>query len=187
MIRALLDGDLDAYVALRRRSLGESPLSFSSSPQQDFASSPESLGPQIARAPDWMLFGAFDAEVLAGAVGLFRARHPKAAHRMQLWGMYVAPERRGRGFGARLLDAAIAHARALGDVAWIDLSVTSAANAARRLYEEAGFVAWGTQLDALHYEGHVADEHHMALRILSSDLRGSPRTGATGPGHGGIF
>ena len=45
---------------------------------------------------------------------------------------------------------------------------TTAAEAAHRLYERAGFVRWGTQRDALRYEGHVADEHHMALRIVSS-------------------
>lgn len=166
MIRKLAEADLDAYIALRQRALRECPLAFSSSAENDFASSRESLLPQIARAPEWMLFGAFD-DALVGSVGLFRARHAKAAHRMQLWGMYVAPAARGRGFGAQLLDAAVAHARELG-AAWVDLSVTSAADAARRLYERAGFVLWGTQGDALRHEGHVADEHHMALRF---DLR----------------
>jgi ribosomal protein S18 acetylase RimI-like enzyme len=165
MIRALGNDDLDAYIALRQRGLRECPLAFSSSAETDFASSPEALRPQIARAPEWMIFGAFLDSALAGAVGLYRARHAKAAHRMQLWGMYVAPEHRGRGLGARLLEAAIAHARALGGVATIDLSVTSAAEAARRLYERAGFVAWGTQHDALRHEGQVAEEHHLALRI----------------------
>lgn len=166
MIRKLAEADLDAYIALRQRALRECPLAFSSSAENDFASSRESLLPQIARAPEWMLFGAFD-DALVGSVGLFRARHAKAAHRMQLWGMYVAPAARGRGFGAQLLDAAVAHARELG-AAWVDLSVTSAADAARRLYERAGFVLWGTQGDALRYEGHVADEHHMALDLRVS-------------------
>ena len=167
MIRALSVEDIDAYIALRQRALRDEPLAFSSSAENDFASSRESLVPQIARAPEWVLFGAF-APALVGSVGLFRARHAKAAHRMQLWGMYVAPEHRGRGFGAGLLDAATAHARGLGDVDWIDLSVTSAADAARRLYERAGFVLWGTQPDALRNEGHVAEERHMALRIINS-------------------
>jgi GNAT superfamily N-acetyltransferase len=165
MIRALSEEDIDAYIALRQRALREHPLAFSSSADNDFASSHDSLRPQLARAPEWMLFGAFADDTLAGSVGLYRARHAKAAHRMQLWGMYVAPEHRGRGLGAQLLEAAIAHARALGDAAWIDLGVTTAADDARRLYERAGFVAWGTQHDVLRCEGHVADEHHMALRI----------------------
>ena len=168
MIRPLTEADVDAFIALRQRALRECPLAFSASAEADFASSRESLGPQIARGPDWMLFGAFEDGVLAGAVGLMRARHTKGAHRMQLWGMYVAPEHRGRGLGAHLLDAAIGHARALADVLWIDLGVTTAAAAARRLYERAGFTVWGTQREALRHEGHVVDEHHMALRIVSS-------------------
>ena len=115
-----------------------------------------------------MLFGAFEDDALAGSAGIFRARHPKAAHRMQLWGMYVAPEHRGRGLGTHLLDAAIAHARSLRGIAWIDLGVTTAAEAARRLYERAGFTMWGTQRDALRAEGHGVDEHHMALPLVSS-------------------
>lgn len=165
MIRALIDRDIDAYIALRQRALRECPLAFSSSAANDFASSRESLEPSIARAPEWMIFGAFASDTLAGAVGLFRARQAKAAHRMQLWGMYVAPEHRAHGLGAKLLDASIAHARFLGNVAWIDLSVTTVAGAARRLYERAGFVAWGTQRDALRHEGHGADEIHMSLQV----------------------
>jgi GNAT superfamily N-acetyltransferase len=165
VIRTLTDDDIDAYIALRQRALRECPLAFASSPENDFASSHEVLEAQLDRAPDWMLFGAFEDETLAGTVGLFRTQHPKSAHWMQLWGMYVAPERRSRGLGERLLEAAIAHARGVRDVAWIDLGVTTAAEDARRLYERAGFTIWGTQPEALRYEGHAVDQHYMALRL----------------------
>jgi len=168
MIRALGEEDFDAYIALRQQALRECPLSFSASAADDFASSHDSLRQQLALAPDWVLFGAFDREVLAGAVGLFRQRRAKSAHRAMIWGMYVAPTHREHGFGAQLLDAAIAHARSLRGVAWIDLDVTSAAPAAKRLYERAGFQFWGTRREALRHEGHVVDEHHMALQIISS-------------------
>jgi RimJ/RimL family protein N-acetyltransferase len=166
-IRPLTDADLDAYMALRRQSLLDSPLAFSASPSDDFAASRDALAQQLRRAPDWMLLGAFVDEVLAGAAGLIRDRHRKAAHRMHLWGMYVAPPHRHRGLGAALLTATLAHARTLPEVAWIHLGVTSAAPEARRLYERAGFTVWGTQRDALRHEGHVADEHHMALHLIS--------------------
>ena len=165
MIRPLREHDLDTYVALRLRSLRECPLAFSASAEDDAAASRESLLSSLQRAPAWMLFGAFEGSTLAGAAGLMRARHAKAAHRMHLWGMYVAPEHRRRGFGAQLLEAAIAHARVLAGVAWIDLSVTSAAVAARDIYTRAGFTTWGTTTDALRYDGRAADEHHMTLRL----------------------
>lgn len=166
MIRALGEKDFDAYIALRQQALRECPLSFSASAEDDFASSHDSLQKQLA--PDWVLFGSFDGDALAGTVGLMRQRRTKSAHRAVIWGMYVAPAHREHGLGARLLDAAIGHARTLPGVTWIDLDVTTAAPAARRLYERAGFQVWGTRPDALRNEGHVVDEHHMALRIISS-------------------
>ena len=166
MIRALAEDDLDAYAALRRRSLLEAPLAFGASPSDDVATSAEALRASLRRAPEWMLFGAFD-ELLVGAAGLLRDRHVKAAHRVHLWGMYVAPPHRGRGHGHALLEACIRHARSLDGVTAIHLGVTSASAEARRLYERAGFRLWGTQRDALRHEGHVVDEHHMALELDS--------------------
>ena len=162
MIRALVEADLDAYAALRRRSLLEAPLSFGASPTDDVPT--EALRESLRRAPEWVLFGAFD-ERLVGAAGLLRDRHRKAAHKMHLWGMYVAPEHRGRGLGSALLEACIRHACAVDGVTAIHLGVTSAAAEARRLYERAGFRLWGTQPDALRWEGHAVDEHHMALDL----------------------
>lgn len=166
MIRVLGEHDFHLYASLRQRSLRECPLAFGASAEDDFASSPETLLPQMRRAPDWMLFGAFE-ESLVGAAGLLRDRHVKAAHRMHLWGMYVAPSHRHRGLGRALLDACIAHARSVPGVTAIHLGVTSASAEARRLYERAGFCVWGTQPEALRHEGHAVDEHHMALELRS--------------------
>jgi len=172
MIRPLTANDLDAYLPLRQRALRECPLAFSASAEDDFASSREPMLQQLAKAPDWMLFGAFEEGpsaslrmTLMGSAGLFRARAAKSSHRMHLWGMYVAPEHRGIGLGAKLLHAAIAHARVLGNVAWIDLGVTTAATAAMQLYERAGFIPYGVLRDALRFEGNSVDEVFMTLSL----------------------
>jgi ribosomal protein S18 acetylase RimI-like enzyme len=52
--------------------------------------------------------------------------------------LYVVPERRGRGLGRALLEAAMAHARERG-AAHIDLGTSEDDVAARALYESAGF------------------------------------------------
>jgi RimJ/RimL family protein N-acetyltransferase len=164
MIRALTEDDLEACIALRREALADAPLAFAASPDDDFASSADSLRAQMAKAPDWVIFGAFE-ETLVGTVGLIRDRHVKASHKMHVWGMYVTPSHRGRGLGAQLLDAAIEHARAVSGVDWLFLGVSSAAPAAQRLYERAGFEIWGTEPDALRDGGSSVVEHRMALRL----------------------
>ena len=167
MIRALREDEADSFAELRRRALLDAPLTFASSPEDDAACSPDAVREQLRRGPDAVILGAFDPH-LVGCVGLYRDRHVKSAHKMHLWGMYVAPERRGRGVGAALLTAAIAHARSVSGIAWVQLCVTSAATDARRLYERAGFVVWGTEPDALRQGGTSVVDHHMALRVTPS-------------------
>ena len=52
--------------------------------------------------------------------------------------LYVAPGLRGRGMGRALLEAAMAAAREQG-ATWIDLGTSEDDEAARALYESAGF------------------------------------------------
>jgi len=164
MIRPLTEGDAFAYVELRRVALLDAPLCFSASPADDVAASVDAVRAQLRQAADGVVIGAFDP-ALVGAVGLFRDRHRKAAHKMHLWGMYVVPNRRRRGIAAALLDAAIAHARSCSGVARIHLGVTSAASDAQRLYQRAGFELWASEPDALRCGGLSVVEHHLLLRL----------------------
>ena len=43
--------------------------------------------------------------------------------------------------------------------------MTSDAPEARRLYERAGFVSWGTEPDALRHEGRSVSETNMSYRL----------------------
>jgi ribosomal protein S18 acetylase RimI-like enzyme len=165
MIQELQDGDAAALVELRKRALVDVPLAFGAAPETDFMRTEDAVLEYLAGAPDKHLVGAFDpARALVGMAGSMCARHVKGRHRVAVWGMYVAPEARGAGLGAALLDGLVATALELG-VAYVDLSVSSAAPAARRLYERAGFVAWGTQHDAMRVGNQHADEVHMTLAL----------------------
>jgi ribosomal protein S18 acetylase RimI-like enzyme len=165
MIRQLEVGDADAYLRLRREALRDSPLAFVSSADDDLVSSAEAAREQLRKAPDSVLLGAFEPDLI-GAVGLYRDRHIKAAHKAHLWGMYVSPTFRRRGIAAGLLRAAVDYARSMPGVSWVQLSVSDAAPEARRLYERAGFETWGEERDALRHGGAAAGQHHMALQIL---------------------
>jgi RimJ/RimL family protein N-acetyltransferase len=164
MIRELRGDDVEAYAAFRREALLDSPLAFGASPNDDFASSPQAIRDQLRRAPEWVILGAFQNDLI-GAVGVMRDRHAKASHKVHLWGMYVAPSHRRQGIGADLVQAALQHARTLPGVSCVHLAVTSAAPSALRLYERAGFEIWGTEQDALRHDGETVVEHHMALHL----------------------
>lgn len=161
-VRRLTECDADAYLALRREALLESPLALSASPESDLFQSSDDVRSYLGADDGSVIIGAFVPE-LAGSVGLMRPRHPKTRHKLTLWGMYVRPAARRRGVAGALIEAAIAHARSVADVSWIQLAVGMPD--ARRVYERYGFAWWGTEEDALRHEGVSVAEHHLALRL----------------------
>lgn len=164
LIRKLQPEDAGALVALRREALCQAPLAFASSPDDDIIATVEAARELIARADESAILGAFDGG-LVGIVGVYRDRHRKCAHKAHIWGMYVAPERRGEGLGTALLDAALDHARSLHGVSAVHLQVSSAAPEARSLYERAGFAVWGTEPEAIRHDGEAVANYHMVLRL----------------------
>jgi ribosomal protein S18 acetylase RimI-like enzyme len=164
LIRALDEADAEAYVALRAEALLDSPLSFASAPGDDVASDVEFVRGRLRDRSGDAIFGAFD-DALVGSVSAIREGHLKSAHKLNVFGMYVAPAQRRRGTGAMLIAAVIEYARGLPGVDWIHLSVSSSAEEALRLYRGVGFDVWGTEPDALRHDGCSVDEHHMALRL----------------------
>jgi len=162
LIRELTSADADAYVVLRRAALEEAPLAFASSPRDDVASSADAIRERLQQTPHGTIFGAFQPDLVA-TVGMFRDRYVKSSHKCHVWGMYVAPAVRRQGIGLALLNAMLRHARELGGVSWVYLSVSSASPEAEQLYQRVGFHVWGTEPAALRYDGETVVEHHMAL------------------------
>lgn len=67
---------------------------------------------------------------------------PDAPGSMMIWGMWTAPEARGRGHAAALVGHLLTWARE-HDITDVALHVTEGNDAARRIYERLGFVATG--------------------------------------------
>ncbi|HEY2463680.1 MAG TPA: GNAT family N-acetyltransferase [Steroidobacteraceae bacterium] len=150
--------------ALRRDALLDSPFAFLASPSDDLAASEAAVSEMLKRAPSSVVFAAGTPR-LVGMLGLHRAHQLKAAHKVNLWGMYVVPAWRKRGLGEKLLQAAISYARTLPGVSTVRLSVSGSASAARHLYEKIGFTCWGEEPDAMRIDGLPASEHHMSLSL----------------------
>ena len=101
-------------------------------------------------------------------VGLVREHHVKLAHKAFIWGMYVAPESRGRGSGAALLSFALEHAERALHVRQVNLGVNTKNTAAVSLYRRLGFQQYGLEREFLQVGGAFHDEYQMVWRAPSA-------------------
>jgi RimJ/RimL family protein N-acetyltransferase len=170
LIRLLGPADRDAFFQLRLRALLEHPEAFGQSHQEALEKGPQSYDAILqdtAAADGNFLLGAFiaDDQPLVGMVGLRRQERIKERHKALLVGMYVAPEAAGRGIGRALVADLLARARRIDGLQQIQLAVTAGNDAARHLYESAGFRGYGREPGALCVDGVLHDTDLMALFI----------------------
>ena len=108
-------------------------------------------------APGAAHFGAYRAGELLAVATLLDAPHPERAglRACQVRGMASHPSVRGLGFGAAVLAACVAEARARGAA----LVWCNAREAALAFYESAGFVATGERFEipgiGPHFRAHL--------------------------------
>ena len=167
MIRPITEADIEAYRALRLRALAEEPEAFGEA-AEDFAVRPlEEIVTRLPPTEDAFILGAWEPD-LVGMVGFVRQPGRKARHNAGIWGMYVAPERRGRGIGRMLLTEALARAAALPGLEQVHLTVVTTNAAAVGLYRSFGFVVYGTCPHALKLGDRYVDEELMVLELSGS-------------------
>lgn len=140
-IRTFAPHEWGTYRDLRLRALADSPDAFGSTLERETTYGREHWLRWIGGwgESDNALFVGVEGETWAGmAVG---AHHPgdELAH---LYGMWVDPERRGRGIGRALVDAVLGWAAAR-DAAAIELGVTTTNDVAVAFYRASGFVETG--------------------------------------------
>lgn len=144
--RALTPADAAHYRRLRLRALAEHPEAFGASYEDEQGLGDEEVAAQMRAAqPHTLYAGAFAGPELVGILLLTRYLREKVRHKAMLGGMYVAAELHGRGVGRALLGFVLEQARALDGLEDLTLAVTVGNEAARRLYEGAGFVAYGVE------------------------------------------
>lgn len=158
-------GEIPEMQRLRREALATEPLAFLATPEDDLALDAGFVARSIADPKASAIFVARGEGALVGMLGIVRETRVKSRHRAQVWGMFVAPGARGRGLGAGILGAALGHARGWEGVVQVHLSVSVRTPLARRLYERAGFVAWGREPRSISWEGEFFDEEYMVLDL----------------------
>ena len=114
-----------------------------------------------ARARGMVQEVAISGDEVVGWCDVIRKPYPGFEHSGTL-GMGLLPAWRGRGLGARLLDASLAGAAKLG-ITRVELEVFSSNTRAIALYERRGFVREGVKRGARVLDGVTDDIVCMAL------------------------
>ena len=142
-IRPLDATDAEAYRALRLQALLQAPEA------------------RITPAPPSLVFGAFAKAELVGVAGFLAGNSEKSRHRGTLWGVYLAPDWRGRGIARALVEAVRAHAAQ--HVLVLQARAVTTNSVALRLYDRLGFKPYGIESKALRVDGTFFDEALLAL------------------------
>lgn len=162
--RRLLPSDAQDYATFRTEMTRLEPHAFLGTPGDDPFGEPAHVR-TILDSDDQAIFGAFDGVTLIAAAGLFRQPRAKRRHVCGIWGVYTRAAHRGRGVSRTLIGMCLQHAENWRGVTIVQLSASSRATTAQRLYESLGFVAWGIEPDGVQVGNEYVDEVHMWRRI----------------------
>ncbi|WP_407268264.1 GNAT family N-acetyltransferase [Radiobacillus sp. PE A8.2] len=164
--RVLDEQDAQEYQALRLRALQTNPESFGSTYEREVEFSLEAVQARLKPMTDKFVLGTFDERgSLVGTATFVRESGMKFAHKGNVFGMYVAPESRGQGIGTFLINKLIMKVKDCEGLEQINLTVVSNNLAAKELYKSVGFEVFGTERNALKYNGEYYDEDLMVIQL----------------------
>jgi len=145
LVRRLRSDEWQGYRDIRLRALRDSPTAFGSTFEVESVKPDEYWKARLASAsdsPHQLPLVAERGSQMVGLVwGWIDPNRSDAAHVIQMW---VAPEARGQGCGARLIESIVDWAREAA-VRSVHLRVTCGDTAAQRLYRRLGFRPAGEQ------------------------------------------
>ncbi|SDC86348.1 Ribosomal protein S18 acetylase RimI [Massilia sp. PDC64] len=165
-IRSLGVADAAPYRALRLESLRNFQFAHGPAYEDALAQSESWHADRLARR-DYTWFGAFDGDALVGAICLRAKEGSRLRHSASLNSLMVAQSHQRAGIGRLLTAHLIEHARALGHVRRLTLTLIDGNDPARRLYDAFGFQPFGVEPDAIFHEGGYRAIHHLHLSLVS--------------------
>jgi GNAT superfamily N-acetyltransferase len=146
--------------AVRLRALQDAPDAFLTTVEDELAKPAEAWRGQLGSTAAATFLAALEGHDVGMALGAPHHADPRDAG---LYGVWVAPEARGRRVGVALLAAVTAWARERG-YARIRLDVGDHNSEASRLYEGFGFSPTGETSSFPPPRQHVT-EHELALEL----------------------
>lgn len=165
-IRVLHESDAQLYQELRLSSLKVNPEAFGSTYEREVKFSLETVVERLKPTNDKFVLGAFEVSgSLVGMVAFMRESSIKTAHKGNVYGMYVAPEMRGKGLGKSLILELIRKTKDCDGLEQINLTVVSNNDSAKKLYKSVRFEVYGVERNALKFNGQYFDEDLMVLKL----------------------
>ncbi|GAK08086.1 GNAT family N-acetyltransferase [Geomicrobium sp. JCM 19038] len=165
-IRILNKSDALLYQELRLSGLKVNPEAFGSTYDREEKFNFETVVERLNPTKDKFVLGAFNKSgSLVGIVTFIRENSLKTSHKGNVFGMYVAPEGRGQGLGKSLMIELIKNAKNCTGLEQINLTVVSANDSAKKLYNSVGFEVYGVERNAQKFNGEYLDEDLMVLYI----------------------
>jgi ribosomal protein S18 acetylase RimI-like enzyme len=146
-VRRLRQDEADLLRDVRLRALADAPWAYGSSHARELGYTPERWQ-WFADQIDAATYVAVEDDTAAGMAGGFV---PAGGDAVMLWGMWVAPEARGRGLARMLVESVLAWARERGaPTVVLEVTDTERAAPAAALYRSLGFTPTGerTVLDS---------------------------------------
>jgi ribosomal protein S18 acetylase RimI-like enzyme len=138
-VRPLTTDDTPAYRTLRLAGIGELPATFCTTYALESSLPLAHISQRLQANRYQIIFGAFDGDHLVAMAGLRREPIAVVHDKASVWGVYVAPDARGKGAGRQLLQAIVKHACAIPELARLRLAVAQDNHAALSLYLGCGF------------------------------------------------
>ncbi len=165
LIREANPADAIRFRELRLDASLNNPIAFTADHQKNLNQPlkywEESLSVQ---ADESTIFLAEQEGNLIGMAGIARGDSPKTRHSAWIWGVYVKPEWRGLHLAEEIINSCFTWAKAR-KIVLAKLGVTAVNASAIRCYERCGFKIYGTEPDAVFYEGKYYDEYLMVCAL----------------------
>jgi GNAT superfamily N-acetyltransferase len=165
-VRQLGVQDAARYHALRLEGLRAYPHAHQTAYEEGL-DQPEAWAVQRLSTPGDCFFGAFEGERLVGAICLRTQQGSKIRHAAEVKALTVDPLHQSRGVGRALISHLIAHARALGHIRQLKLTVIDGNTRAERIYDAFGFRQFGFEPGAFLYDGKYCAKQHRQLFLDS--------------------